>query len=39
VTSFHPSRIHHARVERAYYQPRLTAGRIIAALHRYGIYW
>jgi hypothetical protein len=37
--SYHPSRAHYARAERPHYRPHLTAGRIIAALHRYGIYW
>ena len=36
--SSHGGRAHMMRAERSHHH-RLTAGRIIAALHRYGIYW
>jgi hypothetical protein len=41
---YHPSRSRHAHNDRyddrpRHHRTRLSAGRIIAALHRYGIYW
>jgi len=40
TTAVRPSREYHANRQYSHHQRgRLTAGRIIAALHRYGIYW
>jgi hypothetical protein len=38
-TTERPTRTRHARAERPHYRGGVTAGQIIAALHRYGIYW
>lgn len=39
ATDDRPARGRHARAERGHSHGRWSAGRIIATLHRYGVYW
>jgi hypothetical protein len=38
-TTYRPSRTRHARAERPHGRGHWSTGRIIATLHRYGVYW